>query len=700
MFPTFSFMIFKVFHIHRRGCCLSMLLGAFITLALFSSSHRAQAETRVALVIGNSVYKKASSLPNPIHDAEDTAAALQRLGFKVSAFHDADFSAFRKAILDFNRAAQGADIAVVYFAGHGIEVDGENWLLPTDVELRNDVDAATEAISLRSVMSAVGPAKTLGLVILDACRNNPFQSTMQRSAATREARVGLRAVETSDNVLVAYAARDGTVAVDGLGRNSPFTSALLRHLETPGLEVDFLFRNVRDDVRAATKDAQQPFVYGSLSSEEIYLNPPRIDQAEQAGAADAAEVAWSFLKITSDVGALTRFSDRFPASAFASEARARIASLSAMAMSSPEVDKTNDRPTFTGNVPDNAELEEAEKAIARRFMHDGPAVKAAWDIIKESKDHAVIRRFVDQFPSGQRRLTADQRLADLGEHPITPRTTNFRPVAPPFAPATAPFATEGGMPPDEMAAVAARDQDVLECFRTGDGGSCERAMRRYPELPRLPANPLFVIGICGSLGQSTDGCRVFVDTNWHFPAPKKVVTADVGVGDVGVGAGGGGNGSGGGAGSGGNGNGGSGSGNGGGAGGGNESGGGNGGGGDIHGHDHDRHHRHDRDGSLRRSANVISEAEKDQKNLSGGAAAKAGNARSAHVRTSHVKLDAAVATPDVKVSNPKVTGANAHVSHVVSPAVNAPRVNVPATRTPTVNVRVPTINVPVRIPGH
>jgi hypothetical protein len=696
MLPTFSFMKLRRVGVHRQGCCLSLLLGAFIALALLSSSYPAEADTRVALVIGNSVYKKASSLANPVHDAEDTAAALQRLGFKVSAFHDADFTAFRKAILDFNRVAQGADIAVVYFAGHGIEVDGENWLLPTDVELRNDVDASTEAISLRSAMSAVGPAKTLGLVILDACRNNPFQSTMQRSSATREVHVGLRSVETSDNVLVAYAARDGTVAVDGRGRNSPFTSALLRHLETPGLEVDFLFRNVRDDVRAATNDAQQPFVYGSLSSEEIYLNPPRLGQAEPAATVDAAEVAWSFLKTTSDVGALTRFSDRFPASAFASEARARIASLTATAMSSPGVGENKDRPIFTENAPDNAELEQAEKEIARRFLHDGPAVKAAWDIIKESKDHAVIRRFVDQFPSGQRRLNADQRLADLGQHPITTRIT-------PFAPATAPFAAEGGIPPpaDEIAVMAARDGDVLECFRTADGGSCERALQHYPELPRLPANPLFVIGVCGSLGKSDGGCRLFIDANWHFPALKKVATAEIVKVDVGgiiVGVGGDGNGNGGGGGN----------------GGGARGGGGNGGG-DRHGHDFDK------DKGLRRSGKgddeekkasgraQIGKSERSEKQT-GGASVKAGNARNVRVRTSHVKLDAEVTTPNVKVSNPKAAGTNARVSHVDpsqvnapkvnAPAVKSPTVNVPAAKTPTVNVRVPTINVPVRVPGH
>jgi hypothetical protein len=155
--------------------------------------------------------------------------------------------------------------------GHGMEVGGENWLIPTDAELRSDADVESEAVSLRSVNLQVAKARQLGLVILDACRNNPFASKMKRSLGTRAVERGLARTEPTDNVLVAYSARDGTTASDGTGRNSPFTTALLRNIETPGLEISFLFRRVRGDVMSATKREQQPFVYGSLSKEEIYL---------------------------------------------------------------------------------------------------------------------------------------------------------------------------------------------------------------------------------------------------------------------------------------------------------------------------------------------------------------------------------------------------------------------------------------------
>src|SRR5215475_3350534 len=282
---------------------LPSLLMPFFVAAILALSVAAHAQSRVALVVGNSAYQKVANLPNPAHDAQDIAESLKRLGFTVTIVTDADFDKFRRALLDFGRIAPKSEMAVFYFAGHGVEISGNNWLLPTDAELKSDVDAATEAVGLQSAMQAVAAAKTLGLVILDACRNNPFQSGMRRAVVTRSVQVlGLAPVEPTDNVLVAYAARDGTVANDGAGRNSPYTAALLKHIETPGLEVDFLFRNVRDDVMAATDNEQQPFVYGSLSSDEIYFKPPAVDAAAaDPPPPDAAEIAWSFLKATKDI---------------------------------------------------------------------------------------------------------------------------------------------------------------------------------------------------------------------------------------------------------------------------------------------------------------------------------------------------------------------------------------------------------------
>jgi hypothetical protein len=257
----------------RRGFISGLAVAA--ALAGVTSASAVADGRRVALVIGNGAYRSVPVLPNPPNDAGDVAAALKRLGFAVTLITNASFDEMRRGLIALGRDAAGADMATVYFAGHGMEINGENWLIPVDAELKRDTDAANEAISLQSVMMQVSSTTSLGLVILDACRNNPFTAKMNRSLAVRAAvSGGLGRIEPVGNVLVAYAARDGTTALDGDRRNSPFTAALLRNIETPGVEVTFVFRNVRDDVMEATRNEQQPFVYGSLSRQAIYLAAP------------------------------------------------------------------------------------------------------------------------------------------------------------------------------------------------------------------------------------------------------------------------------------------------------------------------------------------------------------------------------------------------------------------------------------------
>ncbi len=409
----------------------------------------------------------------------------------------------RRSLLEFGRAAQNAEMAVLYFAGHGVEIDGNNWLLPTDVELKDDLDASTEAIGLPLAIQAVAGAKTLGLVILDACRNNPFKSSMRRTSPGRGVQIlGLAPVEPVSNVLVAYAARDGTVANDGTGRNSPYTAALLRHIETPALEIDFLFRNVRDDVMAATDNEQQPFVYGSLSSEEIYFKPPPAGEvaADDVAPPDAAEIAWSFLRSTNDVLTLARFVDRFPTSARVSDARTRIASLT-MAGSRSTDDGEPALPvrpvTFT-----DTEFEQAEKAVARRFTRDTPAIDLAWAVVRDTRDHTLIRRFVERFPGQKREIEADLRLAALGQKPVTVHA-----------------ASPQSLQVDEaVLAQAAADPDVNQCFRRNDqtDDKCRKAFERFPDISRFVEDIRFTVPFCQGLGNPS-GCIPTVKTAWNFP---------------------------------------------------------------------------------------------------------------------------------------------------------------------------------------
>jgi uncharacterized caspase-like protein len=229
-------------------------------------------ERRVALVIGNSDYKNVPALPNPKNDARALAATLKRLGFdSVVEQYDLTRPAMTKALQAFGELADNADWAVIYYAGHGIEVGGVNYAIPVDAALKVSTHVDDEGVSLERVMMTVGNAKKMRLVILDACRDNPFVPKMRTIGATRSVGRGLGRVEPPAGVLVAYAARDGFTAMDGDTGNSPFASALVEHLEEPGVEINLLFRKVRDRVFTNTRGRQEPYIYGSLPAQQFFF---------------------------------------------------------------------------------------------------------------------------------------------------------------------------------------------------------------------------------------------------------------------------------------------------------------------------------------------------------------------------------------------------------------------------------------------
>ena len=238
-------------------------------------------------------YAHAPSLANPLNDATDIGAALDRLGFSVTRLDNASRAELWDGLQKFSLAASASEMAVVFYAGHGIEVDKRNFLIPVDASLLSDADVEFEAVPMDLLSRAVERAKGLRLIILDACRDNPFAVAMQRAGATRSIGRGLASVELSGETLVAYAAKEGTVAADGEGRNSPYTTALLAHLEEPGLEVGLMFRKVRDAVLAETGGRQEPFVYGSLSSEGgISRRAARARAGTDANARDCDGARW------------------------------------------------------------------------------------------------------------------------------------------------------------------------------------------------------------------------------------------------------------------------------------------------------------------------------------------------------------------------------------------------------------------------
>ncbi|EHR01881.1 caspase family protein [Bradyrhizobium sp. WSM471] len=252
-------------------------MGAFRWFSLFVSiwlmCGSAHAERRIALVIGNSAYKSVPKLSNPANDAALVGGMFKKAGFDwIDIRTDLNASEMRKALRDFGGRARDAEVAVVYYAGHGIELDGTNYLIPTDASLETDSDVLDETVALDRALFAVEPAKQLRLIILDACRDNPFAKTMKRTVAARAIGRGLAKVEpTSPNTMIAFAAKAGSTASDGDSKNSPFAAALVERLPTPGLDLRKAFGFVRDDVLKNTSYKQEPYVYGSLGGDDVAI---------------------------------------------------------------------------------------------------------------------------------------------------------------------------------------------------------------------------------------------------------------------------------------------------------------------------------------------------------------------------------------------------------------------------------------------
>jgi uncharacterized caspase-like protein/uncharacterized protein YraI len=268
---------------HGIGVNLSQLLGGsimwnrllqtLVVLAFVALGSSALAETRVALVIGNSAYINATALPNPVNDARAVAAKLTSIGFEVALHENLDGQAFRIALGDFSEKALNADLALVFYAGHGIEMGGQNYLIPVDAKMKSEATAQFEAVPLEQVLSSVREAGKLGLVMLDACRDNPFATSMSRKNGTRAVSRGLASisVEGESGMLISFAAEAGKTAEDGDAEHSPYTAALLTVLDQPGLEVGRMFRAVRAKVKETTKGVQVPVEQAQLPDQDIYL---------------------------------------------------------------------------------------------------------------------------------------------------------------------------------------------------------------------------------------------------------------------------------------------------------------------------------------------------------------------------------------------------------------------------------------------
>jgi uncharacterized caspase-like protein len=383
------------------------------------------AEKRVALVIGNAVYQNVPRLPNPVNDGTTIAATLKNAGFDVvDSRHDLTAAETRRALRDFADRTRDADIAVVYYAGHGIEVDGGNYLIPVDAKLERDTDVYDEALSLDRVLLAIEPAKKLRLVILDACRDNPFSKNMKRTVATRAIGQGLAKVEpTSPNMLIAYSAKAGFTAADGDGTNSPFTVALSRHLTTPGLDVRRAFGFVRDDVLKTTNNRQEPFVYGSLGGEDVPLVPAPAKVAPPAPAASSPQAeARRDYELALQIGnksAMNAFLAQYPDGFYASLAKLHLEKITAEETRVAATEKAR----LAEQERARLAAEGAQKATQAKAEADAKAAEQARIAAEKAKQVAQ-----DQATAAeQKRLEAEKSGTDTKVAAVTPAAKSDTP---------------------------------------------------------------------------------------------------------------------------------------------------------------------------------------------------------------------------------------------------------------------------------
>ena len=322
------------------------LLFSLICMAL--SVTAAQAERRVAFVVGNGAYKNVAPLPNPSIDAKAIAGALRNVGFEVVEGTNLTRDKMTERLLDFGKKAQGADIAVFFYAGHGIAISGTNYLLPIDADIKSEMDVKLgAAINIDLTLDqTMGDAK-VKLVFLDACRDNPFAAKIKANSATRSVNVqtGLAEMKSGEGTLIAFATGPGQTALDGTeGGNSPFTRALLANITKPGVEIQQAMTSVRAQVNEETNKGQLPWGHTNLIG-AVYLNGAPAPGAVAAGPAQTqvaavnAEVEvefWRSIKDSNKAEEFRAYLTNYPTGQFRSLAQSRIASLEQSGASKPD----------------------------------------------------------------------------------------------------------------------------------------------------------------------------------------------------------------------------------------------------------------------------------------------------------------------------------------------------------------------------
>ncbi len=387
-------------------------------VALFWSAAPSLAQKRIALVIGNSNYTQLQTLTNPKNDSQLMALTLKKLGFEVISAVDADRITISRAVRKYGKALRsgGKDtVGLFYYAGHGVQARGENYLIPLGAEIEEEPDLDIEAISASDVLAQMEAAgNSLNLVILDACRNNPYKGKLRSNSR------GLARVNAASGSLVAFAAGPGQVAADGVGENSPYTAALVEAMQIPGLSVEQMFKRVRISVEAQTSKQQTPWEESSLRG-DFFFTPKNPEPKPVARpVVDQAEKEWIANQNTQSTAVLKAFIKRHPESIYADYARATLAEKQAASKKA----KTDEISLRSAALVRQQQM--APKAMELSF----------WNSIQSSNNPAVFEDYLVRYPKGNfsviaaskfeaLKISKKQRLASLQTGP----TEIFTPTA-------------------------------------------------------------------------------------------------------------------------------------------------------------------------------------------------------------------------------------------------------------------------------
>lgn len=311
-----------------RCACLALLLACAAAGTAAAAPGR-----KVALVVGNATYVHATRLTNPLNDAADLAAALKRLGFEVIVAGDLNSDAFHDTVSKISKAVEGADLALFFYAGHAVQYEGVNYLLPVDIKIDTAYDLKRKAVVAHDIVEVLQRGARASIMLLDACRNNTVmreyeQSLPEKTRSAGQSR-GLARMDVRDgNTLVGFATAPNEVATDGNGRNSPYSAALLKHIEKPGVDVLQVLTAVSADVRAATRNNQRPEFLSKLI-ESISLAPREAVKTPETSREREASVAWQAAGGSCVAGDLRDFHTRYRDTYFGDLATRRLADIEA-----------------------------------------------------------------------------------------------------------------------------------------------------------------------------------------------------------------------------------------------------------------------------------------------------------------------------------------------------------------------------------